>query len=755
MKNHDDLSPETVAGAATGAGAVPVTPTAPASALVSEPASPSAPALPSAEAAGAVQGAAVAAPVSVSASSTTAEAAGQPAPAAASASAPAPSGPVGVDADFSQDDSRHPLLEVHNLVREFPAGDEMVAVLKDINLTIRAGEMVAIIGPSGSGKSTLMNILGCLDRPSRGSYRVAGKETREMQPDELARLRREHFGFIFQRYHLMGDLTAVGNVEIPSIYAGVDAGTRARRAEELLTRLGLGQRFDHKPGQLSGGQQQRVSIARALMNGGDVILADEPTGALDQASGHEVMQILKELHADGHTIILVTHDAKVAAEAERVLEITDGRIVRDYLNKDQPGIVQKPHEPVPPPKPGWHASLAQFGEALHMAVRSMVGHKLRTLLTMLGIIIGIASVVSVVALGNGSQQKILADIASMGTNTIDIMPGTGFGDRTAGRIRTLKPGDATALSKLGYVDSVSPNVSTSKTVLRGNVSKTATINGVGESYFRVRGYEIADGASFTDESVRRELQDAVIDPNTRNAFFGDDENPLGKVLLIGSMPARVVGVTAPKDSPFGNSDALNIWLPYSTVMNRLMGTDYLRSVTVRVADGSDSSAAEEGIISLLTQRHGSKDFFTQNSDSIRQTVEKTTQTMKLLISAIAVISLVVGGIGVMNIMLVSVIERTQEIGVRMAVGARQSDILRQFLIEAVLVCLVGGLGGIALALMIGWAFDTLGGGSFSMVFSVSSIVAAFSCSTLIGVLFGFLPARRAAQLDPVEALSRQ
>ena len=647
-----------------------------------------------------------------------------------------------------------PLLRLRGVVREYPAGEEVVAVLKDVDLDIRAGEMVAIIGPSGSGKSTLMNILGCLDRPTRGSYQVAGKETGQMEPDELARLRREHFGFIFQRYHLMGDLNAVGNAEIPAIYAGVPPAERHTRAHRLLQRLGLGERLGNRPGQLSGGQQQRVSIARALMNGGDVILADEPTGALDQASGAEVMNILKELHADGHTIILVTHDADVAANANRIIEIRDGRIVADQVKPGTPSPQIKSDQ-APVQKNTWAAAWGRLGEAAHMAVRAMIGHKLRTLLTMLGIIIGIASVVSVVALGNGSREKILSDIASMGTNTIEIMPGSGFGDRTAGRIRTLKPGDASALAQLDYVDSVSPNVGTGKTVLRGNVSKTANINGVGESFFRVRGYTLAQGAAFNDDSVRRQLQDAVIDPNTRDVFFAEGENPLGQVLLIGSMPARVIGVTEKKDSPFGSADALNIWLPYTTVMNRIMGTNHLRSITVRVSDAADASAAEEGITSLVTQRHGSKDFFTMNSDSIKQTVEKTTRTMTLLISAIAVISLVVGGIGVMNIMLVSVTERTQEIGVRMAVGARQGDILKQFLIEAVLVCLIGGLLGIALALLIGWVFDTVSGGSFRMTFSIGSIVAAFTCSTLIGVLFGFLPARRAARLDPVDALSRQ
>ncbi len=652
-------------------------------------------------------------------------------------------------------------MHVQDLWKEYPSGDGVVAVLKGVNLSIQAGELVAIIGASGSGKSTLMNILGCLDRPTRGNYTVAGQRTAELLPDELARLRREHFGFIFQRYHLLGDLTAMGNAEIPAIYAGFGREERHTRTQALLTRLGLGDRLNNRPGQLSGGQQQRVSIARALVNGGDVILADEPTGALDTVSGQEVMKILQELHAEGHTVIIVTHDPQVASHAQRIIEISDGAIVSDRITPRGEAVAGQTRVARPltggQGEPSWRDRLAsnwgRLGEAFTMALRAMAGHRLRTLLTMLGIIIGIASVVSMVALGAGSQKRILADISSMGTNTIDFFPGKNFGDRTAGRIRTMVPDDARALEQLSYVDSVTPSVSTSVTLRRGNVEATANVTGVGEQFFQVKGYTMDLGMSFDRDGVRRQEQEAVIDPNTRNALFQPDENPIGQVIFLGRVPVRVVGVTKAQESAFSMGDNLNVWVPYTTAMRRLLGQNYLRSITVRVKDDVPSVVAEKGITAVLAQRHGAQDFFARNSDSIRQTIESTTQTMTLLISSIAVISLIVGGIGVMNIMLVSVTERTQEIGVRMAVGARQGDILRQFLIEAVLVCLLGGILGIALALGIGQIFKQVGG-TFQMMYSTTSIVMAFGVSSLIGVVFGFLPARNAARLDPVDALSR-
>ena len=659
---------------------------------------------------------------------------------------------------MSQD--QQPLLKVTDLTREFPAGESTIQILKGINLEIYPGELVAIVGQSGSGKSTLMNILGCLDQPTAGSYQVKGRETRKLEPDELAQLRREYFGFIFQRYHLLGDLTAAGNVEVPAIYTGVDASARQQRSTQLLTDLGLAEKTQNRPSQLSGGQQQRVSIARALMNGGDVILADEPTGALDKNSGIEVMRILRELNAKGHTIILVTHDHNVAKNASRVIEISDGNIISDKPNVPETDgeVLEKQQLDRTPQKktPSWRSAADRLGEAFRMALLAMNAHRMRTFLTMLGIIIGIASVVSVVALGNGSQKQILENISSLGTNTITVYQGRGFGDNSkTAQVKTLVPADAEALAEQPYVDGVSPSVTNSITARFKDTEASATVNGVSEEFFYVKGMTFESGQPFDKEGVTERAQDVVIDSNTKNTFFNDGTNPVGQVILLGSVPSRIIGVIEAQKSMMGNSDSLNVYLPYSTVMSRMLGQSNVRNIIVRIKDEYPSAAAENAILNLLVQRHGAQDVFTQNSDSIRETIQQTTQTMTLLVSAIAVISLIVGGIGVMNIMLVSVTERTQEIGVRMAVGARQSDILQQFLIEAVLVCILGGILGVLLSLGIGQLISHFAGGTFQMAYSTTSIIAAFVCSSMIGIIFGFIPARNAAQLNPVDALSRE
>lgn len=650
-----------------------------------------------------------------------------------------------------------PLIKLENIIREFPAGDSTIQVLKGINLTINAGEMVAIIGASGSGKSTLMNILGCLDKPTEGIYSIGGRTTSQLSPDELAELRREHFGFIFQRYHLLNALTAQGNVEIPAIYAGVTNEQRQSRATNILSRLGLADKINNKPNQLSGGQQQRVSIGRALINGGQIILADEPTGALDRKSGLEVMAILRELHQQGHTVIIVTHDPNIAQSAERIIEISDGNIISDSINpnycSEQANNRQVKQIEITKTQDNFSAKYYRFRDAFKMAILSMLSQRLRTFLTMLGIIIGIASVVSMVALGEGTKQKILSNINSLGTSTLEIYAGSGFGDRNADKITTLRSSDADFLAQQSFVHSTTPNLSTSVYFRIDNLAVTGTVNGVGEQFFAVRGYTISKGIAFDQTAVMTSSQEAVIDENTVKRLFSD-QDPIGKILMVGQLPVRIIGVATRQQQGFGNNESLNIWLPYTTVINRMVGQTSLRSITVRINDNVDLNVAEQAINKIMLQRHGSKDFFIFNSDSVRETVNSSAWVLTLLSSTIALISLIVGGIGVMNIMLVSVTERTREIGVRMAVGARSSDILQQFLIEAVLVCLIGGTLGIVLSFIIGFVFNYFVT-SFAMSFSIISIIAAFSCSTMIGIIFGYVPAKRAAKLDPIYALERE
>ncbi|HCK1433983.1 TPA: MacB family efflux pump subunit [Escherichia coli] len=643
------------------------------------------------------------------------------------------------------------LIELKGVSRTYGNGDQTRTVLKNVDLTIVAGEMVAIIGASGSGKSTLMNIMGCLDVPNRGDYYIDGQNAACLSPDELARVRREHIGFIFQRYHLIPDLSALGNVEIPAIYANSERDSRRQRATALLGRLGLEGREHHKPCELSGGQQQRVSIARALINGGKIILADEPTGALDSQSGQEVLAILNELNRRGHTVVMVTHDMKVARHAKRIIELCDGEIIADS------GGCVSATETLPQTnsirQSYWKTLLDRTRESMQMALKAMKTHRLRTTLTMIGIVFGIASVVTVVALGEGARQETLEEIKSLGTNVVSIYPGQDLFDDSIESIRTLVPADANALAKQGFIDSVSPEVSASDNIRFLGKSAIASINGVGREHFRVKGIELLQGTTFRDD--RNALQEVIIDENTRKAIFDNTGlQALGQIVFLGSVPARVVGI-AKSNNRSDASNRITVWMPYSTVMYRIVGKPVLTGISVRLKDNVDNEAAISAISQLLTRRHGIKDFQLYNFEQIRKSIEHTSMTFSILILMVACISLMIGSIGVMNIMLISVTERTHEIGVRMAVGARRSDIMQQFIIEAVLVCLIGGALGIALSYITGALFNALAEGIFAAIYSWQAAVAAFFCSTLIGIIFGYLPARKAARMDPVISLASE
>lgn len=638
------------------------------------------------------------------------------------------------------------LIEIEKLNKYFGTGENQAHILKDINLSIDQGDFFAIIGASGSGKSTLMNIIGCLDTASTGVCRIDGKETIAMNADELSDLRQRKFGFIFQRYNLLAALNANENVALPAVYAGMPSRERKARADALLDKLGLKEKTQNRPNQLSGGQQQRVSIARALMNGGEIILADEPTGALDSKSGETVLEILQDLHREGHTIIMVTHDPNIAATASRVIEIKDGRIIKDER--------QQPYQHQQKLTKGEYRAPRfwdQLVESFKMATSAIMAHKLRALLTMLGIVIGIASVISVVALGRGTQQQVLSNINSLGTNTMTIMNGTGFGDRRANLTKNLTVSDAELLNKQGFVDSTTPLSNLSATVIYGNTNVTGSVNGVGEQYLNVKGMKMVSGRFFNANEVKEAAQVVVIDANTQKDL-GIIAPVEGKVILVDKKPLKIIGLA--EESNNMHQTSLKLWTPYTTLMQRISGEKHIDSLTVKVKDEVESQTAEKSVISLLSAKHGKKDFFIMNSDTIKQTITSTTNTLTLLISSIALISLVVGGIGVMNIMLVSVTERTKEIGVRMAIGAKQRNILQQFLIEAILICLLGGVIGILLAGTIITLFNTLGS-NFKMLLSLESVVLAVFFSTLIGVVFGYMPAKNASKLNPIVALSQE
>ncbi len=668
-----------------------------------------------------------------------------------------------VDDNAGDDIQQIPIIELRGIQRTFITGGGVeVRALRGIDLKIHVGEFVAIVGQSGSGKSTMMNILGCLDKPTAGTYLFGGRDIRDFGPDDLAWLRREAFGFVFQSYNLLPHSTALENVEIPAIYAGLSGTERRLKAEALLTSLGLGERMDHRPSQLSGGQQQRVSIARAMINGGNIILADEPTGALDSKSGVEVINLLKSLARQGHTVIIITHDPKLAEHADRIIEFSDGVVISDRHR-------ERPDARHGGAQGGGHGSnsklrdllmsrrapslLAGVGEAIRMALSSLTANTFRTVLTLLGIVIGVASVVAMLAIGEGASRTIVERISSIGTNMLTLQPARVEGRRNAPSTLTFADADAIAEGVPNVVGTL-PEIQGNYTVRFGRQDYSTSVTANTENMPEIRNWPLARGIYFSREDSETYASVAVLGATVADEMFPDGSDPLGEYILIRNVPFQIIGVLTRKGgSGFGGADQDDaVFVPLKTGALRLFGTNVARSISVAVEDIDQISTTEANLVEFMTVRHGTQDFRVFNSAELLDTVSASQDVFTMLLGSIGAISLLVGGIGVMNIMLVSVTERTREIGIRMATGARQFDILSQFLSEAIVVSALGGLLGVAIGVGIGLLLERVGA---PIAFTSGPMILAFCCAAGTGLVFGFMPARKAARMDPVMALANE
>lgn len=644
------------------------------------------------------------------------------------------------------------MITLEKLTKIYQMGDTSLKVLDGIDVTIEEGDFVAIMGPSGSGKSTLLNMIGCLDIPTSGNYFFNGKDISKKTEDELALFRRHELGFIFQQFNLLTYLNAAENVALPLLYS--EGRIDQDKAQPFLDGVDLGNRSEHLPREMSGGQQQRVAIARALVNKPKLILADEPTGNLDSHSEAQVLKILRELNAQGMTIVMVTHEDEIGEQCNRVIRMRDGKIVSDKRNAPIAKTQQKKsiHEEGP------HSALT-LTEHFRQGLKQLLANKVRTFLSVLGVLIGVASVVTMLAIGKGAQQAIEAQLSSLGANNLMVRSGarrSGGAAGEAGATATLYPEDAAAIkAKFPQVVDVSPNVSGRGQTAFKNKNWNTTLMGVNAEYSQMRSYHPEIGRFFTNEEDAKRARVVVIGATVYKELFGD-KNAIGETIKINKNNFTVIGILPVKGSSGFRDQDDQVFIPLSTAMRRVLGRNTVDSIDVQLSKTADSVEVEEALVDFLNERKkvppSMKEdaFMVFNMAEMQATIAQSNKTMTMLLTVIAAISLLVGGIGIMNIMLVSVTERTKEIGLRKAIGATRSDILLQFLVESVVVGVVGGVVGILSGVIFALILNYFAGWATSV--SAYSIVIAFGFSLLIGLVFGVYPARSASKLHPIDAL---
>jgi len=649
------------------------------------------------------------------------------------------------------------MIQLTNISKSYTMGKVVVRALQNVSLHIGAGEFVAIMGPSGSGKSTLLHVLGFLHRPDAGSYLLGTTETTGLNDDERALLRNRVAGFIFQQFHLLPRMSALSNVEMPMVYGGIR--NRHEIAKAKIKDVGLEPRGLHQPNELSGGEQQRVAIARSLVNDPLIIFADEPTGNLDSKSKQEIMAILESLNKKGITLVIVTHEDEVAHRARRIIRMRDGVVVSDEPSPTASSYPARQDVPANTITNRLNSveHKFQFYDHFLQAARAIFAHKVRSFLSVLGIVIGVAAVIAMIALGQGANESISKSLSSLGSNLLMVRPGshqTHGVSLEAGAVTRLTIQDADTLAKLPELTAVSPSVRGRGQVVYADKNWNTQLTGCSSDYQTMRASVPTSGRFFSKEEVQVRQKVAVIGMTVVRQLFGES-NPIGAQIKLNRINFTVVGVLPEKGAnAFQDQDDI-VLIPITTAMFRVLGRDFVDSIDAQVKSAELMDTAQESIRQQIIRNHRlqnekAESFEIRNMAELQDTIKSTTRTMTMLLGFVAAISLLVGGIGIMNIMIVSVTERTKEIGLRMALGARRRIILSQFLIEAVAMTFSGGAIGIATGVGIAALLSQVAGWATK----VSMIAVLLSCgsSIIIGIVFGLFPAMKASRLDPVEAL---